>query len=367
VRVRVATYNTSLYADTDGGLVARLEAGDERARKIAAVIQTVRPDLLLLNEFDYDAAGVAADRFQRDYLGVGQHGRQPIAYAHRYFAAVNTGVPSGLDLDGDGRTDSPGDAWGFGRHPGQYGMLVLSRFPIDTAHVRTFRLLRWAALPGALRPLNADGTPYHRDDVWSQLRLSSKSHWDVPIRTPAGTLHFLVSHPTPPVFDGPEDRNGRRNHDEIRLWADYIEPTRADHLVDDAGARGGLAADARFVIAGDLNADPRDGASSGGAIAQLLEHPRIRATPIPRSDGARAAATSIADAAQRGDPAHDTGAFGPPVGNLRIDYVLPSRDLEIQAAHVFWPLPSEPDHALIDATDHRMVYLDLRLPARMPH
>ena len=24
-------------------------------------------------------------------------------------------------------------------------------------------------------------------------------------------MHFLVSHPTPPVFDGPENRNGLRN------------------------------------------------------------------------------------------------------------------------------------------------------------
>lgn len=55
--LRVATYNTSLYDDNDGGLIRRLEAGDPGARKIAAVLQRVRPDLVLLNEFDYDADG----------------------------------------------------------------------------------------------------------------------------------------------------------------------------------------------------------------------------------------------------------------------------------------------------------------------
>ena len=50
--VRFATYNTSLYEQTDGGLIARLEAGDDKARRIAAVIQHQRPDVLLLNEFD---------------------------------------------------------------------------------------------------------------------------------------------------------------------------------------------------------------------------------------------------------------------------------------------------------------------------
>ena len=36
--LRVATYNTSLYDDADGGVVRRLQAGDPGARKIAAVL-----------------------------------------------------------------------------------------------------------------------------------------------------------------------------------------------------------------------------------------------------------------------------------------------------------------------------------------
>ena len=182
--LRVATYNTSLHDDADGGLVRRLAAGDERARQVAAVIQSVRPDLVLLNEFDWDEGGEAIARFTRDYLGVGQHGQEAIAFPYHYAAPVNTGVPSGLDLDGDGRSEGPDDAWGYGRHPGQYGMLVLSRHPIDAARVRSFQHFRWAQMPGALRPLREDGTPWYCDPVWRELRLSSKSHWDVPVRTP---------------------------------------------------------------------------------------------------------------------------------------------------------------------------------------
>ena len=73
--------------------------------------------------------------------------------------------------------DGPGDAHGFGAFPGQYGLAILSRHPIVTAEVRTFRTLRWSAMPGALRP---DG--FYADAVWSSLRLSSKTHCDVPIR-----------------------------------------------------------------------------------------------------------------------------------------------------------------------------------------
>lgn len=357
--LRVATFNTSLNHDADGGLIARLVAGDANARKVAAIIQRVRPDVLLLNEFDYDAEGVAATRFQHDYLGVGQFGEQAISYPHRYLAPVNTGVPSGLDLNGDGRSDGPDDAWGFGRHPGQYGMLVLSRFPIDHAAVRTFQLFRWCELPGALAPVDPkSGQPFYPDATWLRLRLSSKSHWDVPIQTPQGLLHFLVAHPTPPVFDGPEDRNGRRNHDEIRFWAEYLADAPRDWLRDDQGRSGGLAADAAFVMAGDLNADPDDGDGTQHPARVLLTHARVNAEFVPRSPGAPAQAARYG-LPRLGDPSAHTGDFGPRAGTLRIDYVLPSRQFGVRDGGVFWPLPGEHGHDWIDASDHHLVWLDL--------
>jgi endonuclease/exonuclease/phosphatase family metal-dependent hydrolase len=357
--VRFATYNVSLYSDEGGGVIRRLEGDDADARHVAAVIQHVRPDVLLLNEFDFDADGRAADLFQQRYLGQGQAGNEAISYPHRFFAPVNTGVPSGLDLDNDGRTDTGNDAWGYGRHPGQYGMLVLSKFPVDAANARTFQHLRWAAMPGARRPLNPDRTPFHPDTVWEQLRLSSKSHWDVPIETPLGTVHFLVSHPTPPVFDGPEDRNGLRNFDEIRLWAEYLSADEPAWLCDDAGRCGGLAADARFVLAGDQNSDPDDGDGVPGAIAQLLGHARVDAGFVPQSDGAalRAAEHGLP---REGDTRTHTGDFGPRAGTLRLDYVLPSRGLSARAGGVFWP-KSPPEHVTWSAaSDHHLVWLDLQ-------
>ena len=366
--LRFATFNTSLFDEEHGGLVARLDEGDQDARRIAATIQHQRPDVLLLNEFDYDPQGRAATLFQQRYLGVGQSGQQPITYPYRYFAEVNTGVPSGLDLDQDGRVGGEGryhgnDAWGYGLHPGQYGMLVLSMHPIDADAVRSFRLLRWSTMPGAREPKFPDGRPFYPAGVWSQLRLSSKAHWDVPIDTPMGRIHFLVAHPTPPVFDGPERRNAARNHDEIRLWAEYVSPGDKPWLCDDAGTCGGLAADARFVIAGDYNADPADGGSLPGAIHQLLEHPRVLRYATPRSDGAAADAQgNPANAAHKSSAAHDTASFGARNGNYRVDYVLPSVGLPVQASGVFWPRPGETGADWLEATDHRMVWVDLAAP-----
>lgn len=365
---RVATYNTSLYSDDSGGLIRELEGDSAHARKIAAVLQKVRPDLVLLNEFDFDDAHRAADLFQQRYLAVAQPGGgEALTYPYRYLAPVNTGVPSGLDLDNNGSAGGEGrargnDAWGYGLHPGQYGMLVLSKYPIDAAQVRTFQLLRWSAMPGAARPLDPrTGKSWYSDAVWPQLRLSSKSHWDVPVKTPTGTVHFLVSHPTPPVFDGPEDRNGARNHDEIRLWREYISATEQPWLCDDAGKCGGLAADARFVIAGDLNNDPIDGDGRHDAILELLEHARVLRQPTPRSAGGEETAQAYAakGIAHRGAPAHVTGDFGAKAGAMRLDYVLPSTGFALKGNGVFWPAKADADAAIADGSDHHLVWVDL--------
>ncbi len=368
-QLRLATYNTSLYSDDAGGLIRELEGDSPHARKIAAVLQRIRPDLVLLNEFDFDDAHRAADLFQQRYLEAPQAGGgDALRYPYRYLAPVNTGVPSGLDLDNNGTVGGQGrergnDAWGYGLHPGQYGMLVLSRYPIDTTAVRSFQLLKWSAMPGAIRPLDPDtGKPFWNDAVWSQLRLSSKSHWDVPVRTPLGTVHVLASHPTPPVFDGREKRNAARNHDELRLWKEYLDGGDAPWLCDDQGRCGGLAADARFVIVGDLNNDPVDGDGRHDAILELLEHPRVLRYPTPSSVGGEQTSLAYAEKGivRRGAPQHATGDFGPRSGTLRLDYVLPSTGFSHLGSGVFWPAEGSTDAKIADGSDHHLVWVDVR-------
>ncbi|MDV3296637.1 MAG: endonuclease/exonuclease/phosphatase family protein, partial [Brachybacterium paraconglomeratum] len=181
----------------------------------------------------------------------------------------------------------------------------------------------------------------------------------------------LAAHPTPPSFDGPEKRNQRRNHDEIRLWVDYLQPgRRSQWIVDDAGTRGGLEPSAPFVILGDLNSDPVDGDSWPGAIEQLLRHPRVQ-DPKPTSDGAVEAAETQggANAGHGGEARYDTADFAEPTpGNLRVDYVLPARELQIASSAVYWPRQGEPGSELTGShpfptSDHRLVRVDLQVKA----
>jgi Endonuclease/Exonuclease/phosphatase family len=370
--VRFATFNASLNRANEGDLVRDLSTPDNaQAKVIAEIIQRARPDVLLVNEFDYVAGNVAVDLFRDNYLEVGQGGADPIHYPYAYTAPVNTGVPSGLDLDNDGTVGGPNDAFGFGFFPGQYGMVVYSRFPIDTRRVRTFQHFLWKDLPGAMLP--DDPTTPEPADWYSAaeldaVRLSSKSHWDVPVRIGHHSVHFLVSHPTPPVFDGPEDRNGTRNYDEIGFWADYVSG-HARYLYDDAGRHGGLRRGERFVIAGDQNSDPYDGDSIPGAIQQLLDLRLINTRRVPTSEGAAEATTlqGGVNLSHLSPPQQDTADFSEPPGNLRADYVLPSRNLRIKDSAVFWPPSTDPLSALtgvypFPSSDHRLVWADIAVP-----
>ena len=364
--VRFATFNASLNRGAAGQLVADLSTPDNaQAREVAEVIQRNRPDVLLINEFDY--APAAVDLFRDNYLERGQNGARPIDYPYAFIAPSNTGVLTGFDLDRNGSTNTGNDAHGFGLFEGQYGMLVLSKYPIDKAQARTFQNFLWQDMPNAMLP-DDPATPAAKDwyspEILDVLRLSSKSHWDVPVKVGRETVHFLVSHPTPPTFDGAEDRNGTRNHDEIRFWADYVTPGKGRYIYDDKGRRGGLNPSQKFVVAGDQNSDPRDGDSVPGAIQQLLHAPRV-IDPRPGSEGGVLAAETQggANLTHESNPYFDTADFNDNApGNLRADYVLPSRGLWPLRAAVYWP--TDELSRLNDASDHHLVRVDVLVSKR---
>ena len=371
--VRFATFNASLNRFNAGDLASDLSTpNNAQAKVIAEIIQRTNPDILLINEFDFDPEAV--DRFRDNYLEVSQNGAPAVFYPYSFVAPSNTGVASGHDLDNNGLIGGPGDAFGFGFFEGQFGMVVYSKYPIVGA--RTFQNFLWKDMPGALLPIDpVTGEGWYSDVELVDFRLSSKSHWDVEIAVGHDTVHFLVSHPTPPVFDGDEDRNGTRNHDEIRFWADYVIPSRSGYIYDDDDVAGGIDPGEPFVIAGDQNSDPLDGDSIPGSIQQLLDHPLVIDKDTPTSTGGVWAATTQGgnNLPHLSDPAEDTadfgdfGPFGP--GNLRADYVLPSKQLVIVDSAVFWPAEGEPFFDLTGdgsfpppSSDHRLVWIDLRVP-----
>ncbi|MDM4014174.1 endonuclease/exonuclease/phosphatase family protein [Roseiconus lacunae] len=366
-RIRIATYNVSLYGKEAAEIRQRLSSADDtQAKDIARVVQTVRPDILLVNELDYDKDAQVATLLAKNYFAVGQsvadnETLRGIDYPYVYSAPSNTGVDSSLDLNKDGQLQTANDAFGYGIYPGQYAMTIYSRFPIQNDQRRTFQTLKWSAMPGAIRP-SSEGASYYRDSIWRQLRLSSKNHLDVPVQVGKQTIHVLASHPTPPVFDGPEDRNGARNHDEVMFWVHYIDAKSQDAdstwIVDDLGNVGGLSSIEPFVVMGDLNADPVDGNSRREAIRQLISHPRVNDVEPKATE--EAISTRRSRYRGRGDLATKTADWGRNL--MRVDYVLPSVHLNVVGSGVFWPGDDDPREKWIRASDHRLVWIEVQLP-----
>tara|TARA_R110002126_G_scaffold10527_5_gene47957 strand:- start:16263 stop:17144 length:882 start_codon:yes stop_codon:yes gene_type:complete len=264
--------------------------------QIDAVVQTIAqasPDILVIQGFDYDMGGAALSAFA-DLLAQGG-----VNYPIQFALPPNAGLQTTLDMDGDGKTGGPRDAQGYGRFFGDGAMAILSRYPVLTSQVHDYSNLLWRDLPGATLPTK-DGDPFPSVAAQQEQRLSSHGHWVVPIETPAlGTVTLMTSHATPPVFDGPEDRNGLRNQDEILFW---------DHFL------GGVFAappSEKFVLLGDMNNDPDKGEGLKPAIHRLLDHPQLQDPLI-------------------GQP---TAIFNG-LGDMRVDYLLPSDDWRVIASGI---------------------------------
>ncbi|HAI71638.1 MAG TPA: endonuclease/exonuclease/phosphatase family protein [Alteromonas australica] len=371
--LKVATFNVSMestnytslgMAPSDKVLAQVLSSKDNlQVRNIAEIIQRVNPDILLLNEFDYIAdKSKGIDAFVKHFLNVPQAGQGAVDYPYTYVAAVNTGVPTEFDLDNNGKAEKfGGDAYGYGLYPGQYGMAILSKYPIEYEQIRTFQMFKWHHMPNAQIPVlpaedgsMENGEPWYSEEEWTSLRLSSKSHWDVPVKVNGSLVHVLAMHPTPPNFDGEEDRNGKRNHDEIRLMADYLTPGKGSYIYDDAGHKASLPKNTRFVLVGDFNAADIGDKHRPDVIEQLTESPYVNNRLIPTSEGG--AALSEQDYSRR-----FTAYWG-----ARADYVLPSTyGFNVQDAGVFWPPSDSPLYRLVKdrnaSSDHRMVWVTLEV------
>lgn len=362
--VRVAVFNAGLSRDGPGLLLRDILSGDDAQVAVAAeIILRVRPDILLLLGFDHDAENRALGAF-RALLRQGVAQAEGLDFPHAYSPPQNAGLPSGLDLDGDGLLRGPADAFGFGEFRGQGGMAILSRLPLDLAGARDFSTVLWRDLTEPDLPVHADGGPFPSARAQAALRLSSFGHWDVPVTLPDGRrIHLLASYSAPPVFDGPEDMNGKRNRDELRFWEQYL----GGHAFATAQGETARYSRAPYILLAGLNADPYDGEGAGDELRKFLAR-RLFRDPEPEGPGGIAASARQAgiNLTQSGDPARDTADWrdDPGPGNLRVDYVLPSPALIPRAAGVFWPAPDREHGELVARGQelgirHRLVWVDL--------
>ena len=307
--LRIATFNSELIRKGPGLLLRDILRGeDPQITAFKTLLLEVRPDIIALQGVDYDLRGAAMHALADHLESAG------LSYPHRFSVAPNAGQFSGLDLNGNGKLGDADDAHGYGRFHGMGGMAILSRFPVELEAVEDYTSLLWRDLPNHIYP-SIDGIPFAGEEVFSAHRLSSRGHWVVPVTTPDhGTLRLMTFHATPPIYDGDEDRNGRRNRDEVAFWLDYL--TRDTSPLP-------------FVILGTANTDPKRGDGRTDAITTLLAHPQLQ-NPFDESP---------------------TADFRDPVpGDLRVDYLLPSATWRVE------------DHGSIHApaaSRHSLLWVDI--------
>ncbi|WP_170565218.1 endonuclease/exonuclease/phosphatase family protein [Ruegeria atlantica] len=324
--IRIATYNTELSRDGPGLLLRDIRRGDDQVTAVIGVLAQTRPDIIALQGIDWDFEGQALAALASRLREAG------LDYPYTFADRPNSGLETNLDMDGDGRTSGPGDAQGWGRFTGQGGLAVMSRYPIALDQVQDLSDLLWRDLPGAELP-HRGTAPFPSEQAQNVQRLSSVAHWVVPIETPGGPLDLMTFHASPPVFDGPEDRNGLRNRDEIRLWSAVLD------------GDVGRAPSGPFVIAGDVNLDPERGDGRKEAIRNLLNDPRVQ-DPSPESPSGEL-----------------TTVVWKAVGAMRVDYVLPSKHWQVADSGVHWPAAGTNERKTAEtASRHRLIWVDLKLP-----
>jgi endonuclease/exonuclease/phosphatase family metal-dependent hydrolase len=345
--IRVATYNASLNRKLHGEMYDELKDGDSaQAAAIAEVIRIVDPDILMLQELDKGEGQEVLTSFHDHYI-LRSKSQTNAGYPFRKHFSSNTGMATGMDLDRDGQLSGPGDAQGFGWHQGQYSFAILSKLPITPKRISEFRTFLWRDLERTnLDQVRSGAKPWYDEQSRSVLRLSSKNHVAVPVRVADRIIWILAAHPTPPVFDGDEDRNGWRNFDEIRLLK--LLASRGANLKNDRGANFQMPVEDGFVLMGDLNADPEKGDGREGAIMQLLTHPEVNQAAslgrlVPEVTDVKL--TSV----------RNTSAFG-----LRVDYIIPSKNITVFQSGLCRPKLIQSKAS----TDHFLVWMDMEPSSR---
>ncbi len=400
MKIRVAQFNVAMSFPKEGQLYQELDkhrvegTHQLRFQRIAATLQQIRPDILLLCEFDHqadDRGYSSIDLFLSEYCGTEQLGQKAIDYPYRYLAPSNTGTTLATALTGKSEPRLPEDGVGFGCYPGHFNFVLLSKYPIKEDEVMSWRQLAWANKEDHSMPSN-----YYVEAIANELKLSSKNHIKLPLDINGQQLNLVYCHPTPPVFDGEEQRNFRRNSDEIKLLVDILD--NADYLrqyeqeqvgyieiIEDENNRYPSKhnekkpqpdlVDGPFVILGDLNNDVLDGDGDKAAMTRLLKHSRIhhecangRLRPKSRGGFFYHLVLKRRGIERKGKPAYWTHLNG-----LRLDYVLPSAELHVVNSGVFWPEKKElyrewledSKHRQKEAayTDHRMVWVDVVMPS----
>ena len=358
-KVRIAQFNLR-----EMSTAKLLDGADEQAGAAAEVIARFAPDIISINELQFDIEGIpslgspgAPSSTQPGTFDGGAGNAKRLADR---VAAVNAAAAfphTAITLGNSGFTwagptlGNPSFVLrGWGDWPGRFNSAILTKFPIAYDKIRVINEFAWDALPGnsieKMKTAIGTGVP-------AGFPLFEKGIVVVPVEVAPGALLYMVMHhPVAPAF---EAINPYRHFDELqglKLFLDGklpgVEP---------------LPAGAKFVLIGDLNADPEDGDSLDGGIEPILSHPALNVF-FPSGAGTKGKNGQY-NTYLSGCGKDDGSTVDDPTTKfqMQLDYVLPSKTFgAAKVGEVFFPdfQAQKADFQLAcKASDHRLVYVDV--------
>lgn len=341
---------------------------DEDAPQLVAMAQVLdrfRPDILSINELQFDIENVpeaglpgAPSTVQPGDACQAKNARRLADRLHalnpelRYDYAVVAMGNSGVEFQ---TTEEVAD--NFKVRPdeflGRYSLGLISRYPILHDQVRVLHDLAWHDLPGnSIDAIREDLDIEVPEGYW----LFEKAIVVVPIDVNGSILHVVLLHP---MTSGFHPMNPYRNHDELRALQLWL----AGEL--DAPGWEPLPEDAMFVLIGDWNVDPEDGDGDRASLPQVLSSPRV-VTHFPEGEGGTKGVNPRRNTFLSGCGREDGTLPWNPQNKMQmqLDYMLPSTTIgQPTESGIFWPTyPSEDWNLACRASDHRLMWEDLALP-----
>lgn len=299
----------------------KLSKENLQIKEVKAVLKDYEPDLLFINELQYDIPGSPNNNYMSEGINL-DNLKNLLGLKNRYisFYPANTGKKAKKNSNGEYYADpnTPGarelaDQVNFGTIPHQYSSGLISKYPIVQENVITD--LKWKDFNRNIdlsKFKAADGNELPRD-----MELFDKNFLDVTIDIKGKEIHVIVLHTVPAYhFGNKNSPNYFRNRDQLRFLEWYLTG-KTDIDVDLINIKP--INNETFIAAGDWNVDPKSDNPGAEILKSLLKktNPWISLEDMTFTN--------------------EGSGYGPKPFRLMLDYMVSSKNINFKTGKIMHP------------------------------
>ncbi len=240
----------------------------EQLRSAAKTLRELDPDILSINEMQYDRPGVPTTQFRTEGKNIKQFAKlSGLSLPYYSFDPANTGE-NAKKLENNYYPPMGFPNWieyadlvNFGMFPGQYSSGALSKYKVRDKVV--ISKLTWKQFNPQIdlsQFADAKGNPLPED-----IELFDKNFSDITLKIQGKDVHLVLLHTVPAFgFGNKNTPNFLRNRDQLAFLKWYLtgQPERPDLDIKP------LNKETRFIAMGDWNIDYKK--EQGGEIIKSL-------------------------------------------------------------------------------------------------